>query len=179
MHKPRIPCTWQSSSIHFRHGTSLLRLHGHFGPVYLTVVTVPLFKISIPIPIPKMSKTVKTFSSAIYFFTRNSDDISNSHVFLSANVVDFYRKFRLGFWECHKDCPKVLWLSQNIWALLCIKLLACGVKKNSCNGTKYPSKSPTSRTKKTPSANWLSRSSTSKLILFKCLLAKVISDFLT
>ena len=27
--------TWQPSSIHFRHGTNHLRLHGHFGPVYL------------------------------------------------------------------------------------------------------------------------------------------------
>ena len=27
--------TWQPISIHFRHGTSPLRLHGHFGPVYL------------------------------------------------------------------------------------------------------------------------------------------------
>jgi hypothetical protein len=26
--------TWQPSSIHFRHGTSLLRLHGHLEPVY-------------------------------------------------------------------------------------------------------------------------------------------------
>ena len=31
--------TWQPSSIHFRHGTSLLRLHGHFGPVYLHQVS--------------------------------------------------------------------------------------------------------------------------------------------
>ena len=31
--------TWQPSSINFRHGTSLLKLHGHFGPVYLLQVS--------------------------------------------------------------------------------------------------------------------------------------------
>ena len=31
--------TWQPSSIHFRHGTSLLRIHGHFGLVYLLQVS--------------------------------------------------------------------------------------------------------------------------------------------
>ena len=31
--------TWQPSSIHVRHRTSLLRLHGHFGPVYLLQVS--------------------------------------------------------------------------------------------------------------------------------------------
>ena len=31
--------TWQPSSIHFRHVTSLLRLDGHSGPVYLLQVS--------------------------------------------------------------------------------------------------------------------------------------------
>ena len=31
--------TWQPSSIHFRHETSLLRFHAHFGPVYLIQVS--------------------------------------------------------------------------------------------------------------------------------------------
>ena len=34
---PRI--TWQPSSTNFRHGTSLLRLHGYFGPVYVLQVS--------------------------------------------------------------------------------------------------------------------------------------------
>ena len=31
--------TWQTSFIHFRHETSLLRLHGLFGPAYLLEVS--------------------------------------------------------------------------------------------------------------------------------------------